>query len=152
MSESFVYVIGEDEGPQKVGMSISPEARRRTLGRRFRVHHTVPVAKMEARKVEQFAHFLLRDAHEKNEWFNVDPSAALDAINEARDAVRRGEEPPFNFRNPNPMTERLVIGCDGTFIEAIDNWRRDKRPIPNRSEAIRTIVQIALEEAKLWPK
>lgn len=35
---------------------------------------------------------------------------------------------------------KKVLGFDQAILDAIDQWRREQTPIPNQSEAIRTIL------------
>lgn len=41
-------------------------------------------------------------------------------------------------------TERIQIKAPATWVERIDEWRAQRRPIPTRTEAIRTLVDQAL--------
>ncbi len=43
-------------------------------------------------------------------------------------------------------TARVQIVAPTTWIERIEEWRRKQPRIPSRSEAIRMLVDIALEE------
>ncbi len=42
-------------------------------------------------------------------------------------------------------TKRLELVVPETWTERLDEWRAKQRPIPNRSEAIRMLVERALE-------
>lgn len=46
-------------------------------------------------------------------------------------------------------TERVQIVAPASWIDRVDEWRRKQRRIPSKSEAIRMLVDLALEaEAK----
>lgn len=42
-------------------------------------------------------------------------------------------------------TVRVQIVAPATFVERIDEWRSARRPIPSRAEAIRILVDQALD-------
>jgi metal-responsive CopG/Arc/MetJ family transcriptional regulator len=42
---------------------------------------------------------------------------------------------------------RLEMRVDDAFLKAIDDWRRHQVDLPNRSEAIRRLVQLALKRS-----
>lgn len=92
--KDFVYVIGAETGPQKIGIAGD-------VGRRLKSIQTgshVPIrvafsieANGAAEHVENYAHWVLREKRMAGEWFNVAPEEAVAAINEAVAAVARGE-------------------------------------------------------------
>jgi len=43
------------------------------------------------------------------------------------------------------VTERIQIVAPASWVERIDEWRRKQRRIPSKSEAIRMLVDLALE-------
>lgn len=43
-------------------------------------------------------------------------------------------------------TERIQIVAPSSWIERLDDWRRAQKKIPNRSDAIRQIVDFGLEQ------
>jgi hypothetical protein len=46
-------------------------------------------------------------------------------------------------------TKRLQIVAPASWVDRVDEWRAKHRPIPTKSEAIRVLVDLALEgEAK----
>lgn len=45
-------------------------------------------------------------------------------------------------------TERVQIVAPASWLERLDEWRRRQPKIPNRSEAIRRLVDIALDAQK----
>jgi hypothetical protein len=47
---------------------------------------------------------------------------------------------------PEKYPVKKVIGFDQEMLDAIDEWRRQKTPIPTVSDAIRALLQRALSE------
>lgn len=87
---AYLYVLGVPGGPHKIGYSYRPEARVKAMAREG--HQGVflagqwPVGARIVQAAERYVHWLLRDRHLKNEWFNV-------TREEAEDAVRRAMTP-----------------------------------------------------------
>jgi metal-responsive CopG/Arc/MetJ family transcriptional regulator len=48
----------------------------------------------------------------------------------------------------NQKVERIHIRVDAEFLQLIDEWRRQQPDLPNRSEAIRRMCEIAAGNAK----
>lgn len=46
---------------------------------------------------------------------------------------------------------RFILSVEPSFIESVDNWRRQQPDIPSRAEAIRRLVQKALEREE-WER
>ena len=42
-------------------------------------------------------------------------------------------------------TRKIHLAVPKTWVDKIDEWRAKQRPIPNKSEAIRVLVEHALE-------
>jgi hypothetical protein len=104
---SYVYVIGANDGPQKVGFSTNPAIRCRSFGvGRYKVHHAHEVYTRDARAIERYAHCLLYEHHFRGEWFNVSPWDARVAIVDAVLAILRGEKAPFV-----PMLAKRRVGA-----------------------------------------
>lgn len=93
-----VYVLGPEDGPQKVG--VSNDLRRRLVSIQNGNHLDLciaaafPVQRSEARMVEKFAHRLLWEFKIRGEWFDVTPEQAAAAVMRAVAALRNGEEIP----------------------------------------------------------
>ena len=104
-SRAFVYVIGDPEGPQKVGVANDVTKRLASL----QTGNPRPLAcasffeiQNDAGEVERYAHWLLRDQKVRGEWFNVTPAEAASAVAEAKSAVERGERAPRSERSAQP--------------------------------------------------
>ena len=46
------------------------------------------------------------------------------------------------------MTRLFQMRVDDAFLEAVDDWRREQKDLPSRSEAIRRLVAMALKSDK----
>jgi Arc/MetJ-type ribon-helix-helix transcriptional regulator len=42
----------------------------------------------------------------------------------------------------------IQIRCDDAFVQMIDDWRRQQPELPSRAEAIRRLVQEAMERTR----
>lgn len=47
---------------------------------------------------------------------------------------------------------RFEMRADDRFLKRVDDWRRHQKDLPNRSEAIRRLVELALDAAKKGSK
>jgi len=47
---------------------------------------------------------------------------------------------------PQKYPQKVLIGFTEEQIAAIDEWRRTQNDLPNRSEAVRRLVERALDE------
>lgn len=140
---SFVYVIGRDDGPQKVGFSQFPNARAKGLkptGKpHLKVHAHVAVMADVVREIEALAHWLLRDHALGGELFDVTPERAAQAIAEAAERHAAGQ------RAPKPDTGRYQVAVPQAWIERLDEWRAQQRPVLTKAEAVRQLVTEALD-------
>lgn len=93
---AYVYVIGTDDGPQKIGIANDPKSRMAMLQignhASLVLSLAVPGTRIEALDVELYAHWLLRNFRVRGEWFNVSPDEAMKAVSEALEAVRSGKK------------------------------------------------------------
>jgi len=80
----FIYVIGPDEGEQKIGLSKSPERRLKNLQtghpKRLRIHHKEPIDATIVHKLEKKIHTELNYKRTKGEWFNMTPQEATEFV------------------------------------------------------------------------
>ena len=95
---AFLYVITDGSGSHKVGLSTSPRKRLGQLQtgcpRRLTLVRTSEEPFHEPDEVEAYAHWLLQEARELGEWFNVTEEAAWVALVAAGEAVARGDRAP----------------------------------------------------------
>jgi len=95
MSEpTCLYVITDDAGACKVGVSRSPQRRLRQLqtgaSTRLRLARFADEPHILGSEVEAYTHWLLREAQMEGEWFKVTPDAAWVALVAAVVAVSMG--------------------------------------------------------------
>ncbi|MFC6790552.1 GIY-YIG nuclease family protein [Methylobacterium komagatae] len=142
---SAIYAIGNDGGPQKIGFSYAPNVRAAALSERgkprLKVHGFVVVATSDARQIERLAHWMLRDKALGEERFAVTPDEATTAI--AKAAERFYDE---GARAPGPPRHRhLAPTLPQELLRRLEEWRAQQRPIPNKSEAARMLIEMALD-------
>lgn len=85
MASVFVYVIGPNNGPQKIGIAKDVRLRKGDLqvGCPFdlHIHAAVPMeTEQAARNAERMAHRILSKSRQRGEWFNVSPIRAIDVV------------------------------------------------------------------------
>ncbi len=89
MLTSFIYVIGPEDGPYKIGMSRRLKGRLAQLQMghpdRLTIHHAESVNRQFAARIEGLVHTALADRRRGGEWFAV---PFCDAIAALRTAVR----------------------------------------------------------------
>jgi len=99
MAQTFVYVIGAEDGAQKIGVSNRPEARLidlQTACPMVLKIHGVSACQDEAhaRAVERLAHRILHRSRRRGEWFDVTPARALEVVRIASTELPNGAEDP----------------------------------------------------------
>jgi hypothetical protein len=102
--EAFLYVLGVAGGPCKIGWSESAERRAKYMAGAAgskEIAYTTAIEYRLALYAERYAHWLLRDHHFRNEWFNVEPDEAIAAVNTAKslDFAKIGRIPPMLEHN-----------------------------------------------------
>lgn len=92
----IVYVIGSIGGPQKIGISDNPVARRANLqvGNPYRLEIAGQWRCPDADRVEALAHSRLGRHRMYGEWFQVSPDVAIAAVEWA---TREGKTSIFNM-------------------------------------------------------
>ena len=77
----FIYVIGADDGPQKIGFSNDVDRRLGTLQtgnpRKLKIHYIVEVPEDQVRLVESQIHKENRRRKVSGEWFDLTPEEAI---------------------------------------------------------------------------
>ena len=83
----FIYVIGPEQGLQKVGLATDPRSRLATLQTAspfdLLLHASVAVPFGHAHTIERQAHRLLVRSCVRNEWFETTPADAIAAVHAA---------------------------------------------------------------------
>lgn len=92
---AHVYVVGEAEGPVKVGytsgkLSVRLYQLSRDAGKPLTLLASWPVHQYVADVAERYAHHLLRDKHMHGEWFNAAVQEAAAVIPRAIEAAESG--------------------------------------------------------------
>ena len=129
---SYLYVIGSETGPQKVGISYNPAQRLRSIindpshefGRDLDLVSARRIDRASARKAERYAHWVLRDHHVKGEWFSATLDEAKTAIEAAGHAVEIGAEIPDPLFG-GPGRPRLAEAV--TPAERTRKWREERK-------------------------
>lgn len=84
---AYIYVLGVPGGPHKIGYSYRPEDRVKAMEREGHMGVFLagqwPVGARIVHAAERYVHWLLRDRHLKNEWFNVTREEAEEAVRKA---------------------------------------------------------------------
>jgi hypothetical protein len=102
-AQAYVYVIGSEDGPQKIGIALDPQKRKDMLQtgntNDLKCSFAIGVLKEYALQVEKTAHHILQDYKVRGEWFDVSPSRAVEAIHQAIETIvsqvrRSGQEEP----------------------------------------------------------
>jgi hypothetical protein len=93
---AYVYVMGDANGPMKVGASSRPRVRARTFiweGRGYSMTiHATHHRPNDALTVERVALWMLREDREEGEWFRVSPEKACAAVEAAIKLVDSGNK------------------------------------------------------------
>jgi predicted GIY-YIG superfamily endonuclease len=90
-NKASVYVITNNNGMSKIGISRTPEKRLATLqtASPYKLDMTYLAAHSHAERVEQEAHKLLKKHRSHGEWFACAPCIAEDAVNRAAARIGR---------------------------------------------------------------
>jgi hypothetical protein len=95
MSNSYIYVIGGESPPYKVGISKHPDRRLKALqtGHPYKLtlHHTQPTDAAKTKLLETVIHRNLRSHRTQGEWFDIPIENLLLEIDFA--IIRYGEDP-----------------------------------------------------------
>jgi len=105
---SVVYVVSNEEGWHKIGVTADIDLRLYQLSRDIgfkpvSLVHTVP-ADRAASKVENLAHWALIDHDHSYEWFKVDAATAIAAVDDAFVRQQNGEQIAAKFAVQRRLT------------------------------------------------
>jgi len=139
----YVYVIGHDEGPQKIGISNHPPTRAKALkvtGQpQYKVHFATLVPEADALGVERLAHWILRDAALGRERFDVSIAQAIQTVENAAARHAAGERAP---PRDDLMSERVQLMVSASFVNDVEEWRKlQPGKLMTWSGALRRIVE-----------
>lgn len=167
ISRCFVYVIGPDIGPQKIGIATDPKRRlsqyRTHNIQNVDIHFKQTCPRWKAREIEQHAHKSLSDYLHHGEWFEVTTARAIDAVKGAMNQFSQPRTTQCNgdqIRIVDPLELREI--CKGYMqcfsLESFDDWLRQidaegdsligSEDYPELSARIR--AELTAEERKLW--
>lgn len=152
---AYIYIMGTDDGPVKIGHSLDPKRRSKDFKRKGRevfIAGAWPVGATIALAAERYVQWQLREHHIRSEWFNVPLEKAVEAVKRGLGvldqldgydpippldppgrALRFGEFIQTKF--PNGTSDRIAAAlCDGEHMagfirEAVERElkRREKR-------------------------
>jgi len=147
MSEPmYVYVIGHDDGPQKIGISNHPPTRAKALKVAGEPHYLVHFATLvpadDALGIEGLAHWILRDVALGRERFAVTPAQAEATVVDAVARYGVGERVP---PREDLMDQRVAVMMPRSLLDRIEDWRAGQPKIPSWSNAVRMLVDRAIE-------
>lgn len=90
MNNHWIYVIGDNASPYKIGFTKDPDKRLRTLQtgnhKKLQIHYKEMIGENEVKYIEGRIHEELKRKQVSGEWFNV---SLDDAISEVKYAVMR---------------------------------------------------------------
>jgi len=167
--QAFVYVIGSEDGPQKIGMSANPASRLRGLQtsspHRLKLLAAVDVPATDAVAVERHAHAALSLHHLLGEWFRVTPDQAVTAVQEAAAAValeqakraaaakRQGEQQflfPADLTRSEPLTVQQLAPSQCRMARAALGWTT--RDLAERAQVgVMTISRLEAGTGDTYP-
>lgn len=86
--DSYIYVIGTDKKPYKIGFSNNPKRRLKDLQtghpNQLTIHYIEAIPKDQVKSIEKSIHEVLRPHREKGEWFNLELHEAIAEVKFAR--------------------------------------------------------------------
>lgn len=84
---AFIYAFSMPEGPTKIGRSISVLRRKKEIEKDRNCSVVIvgewPMGHSRAEAAERYIHWLIRDKHIANEWFDIKKDEALSVITKA---------------------------------------------------------------------
>lgn len=152
----FLYVIGSDAGPQKIGIASNVKSRLGGLQTsshlRLALVSKEPIEPENARLAEARAHSLLAKSRLVGEWFSVSPEDAAAAVRQAIADVRDGwtrpgkvEALPQELMTPAAfaaaldaldLTQVQFARLTGMTNGTVSRWVRGVLPVPLWAERL----------------
>ena len=100
---AYVYVIGHDGGPHKIGVAGNVSQRLADIQTHYphklSVHFSKLFCRVDAFAVESACHKFLADKNTNGEWFDIDAATARASIDRCWAAIRRGDMEWINPQN-----------------------------------------------------
>ncbi|WP_145984815.1 GIY-YIG nuclease family protein [Methylobacterium aquaticum] len=164
-TKAYVYVMADGNGRHKIGLSSHPHYRCYQLlkvdGIQVELLHGVQFDRGKSAMIERMAQILLEDKRDRpgRDWFHVSLVEAIKAVDDAIAAYDAGDRPITarqradaivaarrNFSGA--MEEKAVksaVHIPESLAKRVDDWRVRQPKIPSRSEALRTLLSLALD-------
>src|SRR6185295_12478697 len=93
-SPAYLYVMGDSDGPQKIGVTCNLQSRRQVVQvsslNRLQEPFALQMPRKTAFAAERYAHWLLRARRVRGEWYRVTPKEAIAAVRRAHRAALAG--------------------------------------------------------------
>ena len=144
-SDGFVYVMGADHGPVKVGWTVNIEKRLADVqtGYPYDLKVLFSIEHIHARFVEAEAHRRLAAHRLRGEWFDVPRDVAIEAVQSAVGHVD-AEPPAADIYERGDWTGAMLAGemkqlglseedlavMAGKSLALVKSWLRERRPMP----------------------
>lgn len=85
---NYIYVIGGNEKPYKIGITNNPARRLKNLQTghpsKLKIHHIEPVPDNQVRLIEQTIHQTIKYRKTHGEWFDIELEDAIAEVKHAR--------------------------------------------------------------------
>lgn len=157
MNISFIYILGTQDNPVKIGFAADVTSRviQLQIGcpDPLIVHKALPVSSLIAGTIEGLIHGRLIDHHRRGEWFNIDASAAADlcaeVIHEVTERFLGQQERQDRDRD---LIERIAARTPLESIarEAVEFYLSEHRTRRD-AKAVRCMNGYILQHAGLLP-
>ena len=77
----YIYIIGSDKSPYKIGFSKTPQDRLKSLQtgnfNKLNIYYTEEISESKVKFIEKQIHNNLRHRRVKGEWFNINLEEAI---------------------------------------------------------------------------
>lgn len=146
--EAFIYVIGVDQQPVKIGRAENPYKRIASLQvgspGRLTLHDALMVHAPIADKIEREVHHHFRSLRLSGEWFDVGHEAASEVVE------RYASHLSGQYRQANPKADTsdvLRLMADGRISHFAGRAIAELRRYPNRTSPWRVHLDAAIKRA-----
>ena len=93
---SYLYVIGGNVKPYKIGITTNPERRLKNLQtghpHKLRIHYKEEIPDNQVRLLEQTIHRVIKHRQTHGEWFDIDLDQAISEVKYARIRYLKDED------------------------------------------------------------
>jgi hypothetical protein len=143
----FVYVIGSQDNPVKVGHAERTDNRLSQLNvgnpDPLVLHHRVGVPWRNVRDVEKLAHRMLEKHHRRGEWYNVSAAHALEVIESAKATILSSNDNELMWMTE---LEEIMVGHEMSpwAPHAMNFYQQNARRLNTRRLTLRLHAVIRL--------